>query len=98
MLKHRKDGGCSAKGFYTYDAFVAAAKSFPNFIQDVCGQGWNAKVEDRIGFIRGFGDLLGVGYGDNLDCYNQRLFGIDLFIMLFSASNQCNMRCEFFFF
>ncbi|CAL2241269.1 unnamed protein product [Prunus armeniaca] len=31
MLKHRNDGGCPAKGFYTYDAFIAAAKSFPNF-------------------------------------------------------------------
>lgn len=31
MLKHRNDGGCPAKGFYTYDAFVAAAKAFPNF-------------------------------------------------------------------
>ncbi|KAK6946519.1 Glycoside hydrolase, family 19, catalytic [Dillenia turbinata] len=31
MLKHRNDGNCPAKGFYTYDAFVAAAKSFPGF-------------------------------------------------------------------
>lgn len=31
LLKHRNDAGCPAKGFYTYDAFVAAAKSFPAF-------------------------------------------------------------------
>ncbi|KAL5562402.1 hypothetical protein UlMin_032149 [Ulmus minor] len=31
MLKHRNDGGCPAKGFYTYDAFIAAAKTFPAF-------------------------------------------------------------------
>lgn len=31
MLKHRNDGGCSAKGFYTYDAFISAAKAFPSF-------------------------------------------------------------------
>ncbi|XP_061355731.1 endochitinase A2-like [Gastrolobium bilobum] len=31
MLKHRDDGGCQGKGFYTYDAFITAAKSFPNF-------------------------------------------------------------------
>lgn len=31
MLKHRNDAGCFAKGFYTYDAFVAAANAFPDF-------------------------------------------------------------------
>ncbi|KAF7841185.1 endochitinase 2-like [Senna tora] len=31
MLKHRDDGGCPARGFYTYDAFIQAAKSFPSF-------------------------------------------------------------------
>ena len=31
MLKHRNDGGCPAKGFYTYDAFIAAAKAFAGF-------------------------------------------------------------------
>lgn len=40
-----------------------------------CGKGWNAKVEDRIGFYKRYCDLLGVGYGSNLDCYNQRPFG-----------------------
>ncbi|KAI4297846.1 hypothetical protein L6164_037711 [Bauhinia variegata] len=31
MLTHRNDGGCPAKGFYTYDAFISAAKAFPKF-------------------------------------------------------------------
>ncbi|PQP92101.1 endochitinase 2 [Prunus yedoensis var. nudiflora] len=43
-----------------------------------CGKGWNAKVEDRIGFYKRYCDLLGVGYGNNLDCYNQKPFGSDL--------------------
>ncbi|GAV76989.1 Glyco_hydro_19 domain-containing protein/Chitin_bind_1 domain-containing protein [Cephalotus follicularis] len=40
-----------------------------------CGKGWNAKVEDRIGFYKRYCDMLGVGYGSNLDCYGQRPFG-----------------------
>ncbi|KAH1122733.1 hypothetical protein J1N35_005893 [Gossypium stocksii] len=40
-----------------------------------CGKGWDAKVEDRIGFYKRYCDMLGVGYGNNLDCYNQRPFG-----------------------
>ncbi|CAI9761667.1 unnamed protein product [Fraxinus pennsylvanica] len=39
-----------------------------------CGKGSNPKVEDRIGFYKRYCDLLGVGYGPNLDCYNQRPF------------------------
>ncbi|RVW48420.1 hypothetical protein VitviT2T_003208 [Vitis vinifera] len=31
MLKHRNEGSCPGKGFYTYDAFIAAAKAFPGF-------------------------------------------------------------------
>uniref|UniRef100_A0A0D9WUA9 chitinase n=1 Tax=Leersia perrieri TaxID=77586 RepID=A0A0D9WUA9_9ORYZ len=31
MLLHRNDAACLAKNFYTYDAFVAAANSFPSF-------------------------------------------------------------------
>ncbi|WOK92859.1 pathogenesis-related protein 3 [Canna indica] len=31
MLKHRNDMACPGKGFYTYDAFISAAKSFPTF-------------------------------------------------------------------
>ncbi|XP_021887857.1 endochitinase CH25-like [Carica papaya] len=31
MLKHRNNPACPAKGFYTYDAFIAAAKSFRGF-------------------------------------------------------------------
>ncbi|KAJ7978683.1 Chitinase [Quillaja saponaria] len=31
MLKYRDDVRCHAPGFYTYDAFIFAAKAFPNF-------------------------------------------------------------------
>lgn len=31
MLKHRNDDACPARGFYTYDAFIAAANSFTGF-------------------------------------------------------------------
>ncbi|KAI9107853.1 hypothetical protein K1719_021189 [Acacia pycnantha] len=31
MLMHRDDAACPARGFYTYDAFIEAAKSFPTF-------------------------------------------------------------------
>ena len=31
FLTHRNDGLCEAKGFYTYNAFVTAARSFPQF-------------------------------------------------------------------
>ncbi|KQK09288.1 rust resistance kinase Lr10 [Brachypodium distachyon] len=38
-----------------------------------CGRGQdNRAVADRIGFYKRYCDLLGVSYGDNLDCYNQR--------------------------
>ncbi|XP_009392872.2 endochitinase-like [Musa acuminata AAA Group] len=39
-----------------------------------CGKGYDARVADRIGFYKRYCDLLGVSYGDNLDCYNQRPF------------------------
>ncbi|KAM7520003.1 hypothetical protein LguiB_018965 [Lonicera macranthoides] len=31
MLKHRNDGNCPGKGFYTYNAFMDAARSFDAF-------------------------------------------------------------------
>ncbi|XP_044422366.1 26 kDa endochitinase 1 isoform X2 [Triticum aestivum] len=31
ILLHRNDPACQAKGFYTYDAFIAAAAAFPGF-------------------------------------------------------------------
>lgn len=31
MLKYRNDGRCAGHGFYTYDAFIAAARSFNGF-------------------------------------------------------------------
>ncbi|XVF59875.1 hypothetical protein PTKIN_Ptkin07bG0310800 [Pterospermum kingtungense] len=39
-----------------------------------CGRGPDSRVADRIGFYRRYCDLLGVSYGSNLDCYNQRPF------------------------
>jgi hypothetical protein len=34
----------------------------------------DSKVADRIGFYKRYCDILGVSYGDNLDCYNQSSF------------------------
>ncbi|KAL6603339.1 hypothetical protein ACP70R_043700 [Stipagrostis hirtigluma subsp. patula] len=39
-----------------------------------CGHGADNRVADRIGFYKRYCDILGVSYGDNLDCYNQRPF------------------------
>ena len=39
-----------------------------------CGKEQNPEVVDRIGFYKRYCDVLGVGYGSNLDCYNQRSF------------------------
>lgn len=39
-----------------------------------CGKGANDRVANRIGFYKRYCDILGVSYGDNLDCYNQRPF------------------------
>ncbi|MBA0729485.1 hypothetical protein Golax_023400 [Gossypium laxum] len=40
-----------------------------------CGKGRNPQVEDRIGFYKRYCDMLGISYGNNLDCYNQMPFG-----------------------
>ncbi|XP_058090714.1 endochitinase [Magnolia sinica] len=40
-----------------------------------CGHGTDSRVADRIGFYKRYCDILGVSYGDNLDCGNQRPFG-----------------------
>ncbi|GJN39396.1 hypothetical protein PR202_gb28510 [Eleusine coracana subsp. coracana] len=39
-----------------------------------CGHGADNRVADRIGFYKRYCDILGVTYGNNLDCYNQRPF------------------------
>ncbi|KAG5530078.1 hypothetical protein RHGRI_030445 [Rhododendron griersonianum] len=39
-----------------------------------CGKGSTTQQEDRIGFYKHYSDILGVGYGNNLDCNNQRPF------------------------
>lgn len=31
VLKHRNDGACKGRGFYTYNAFITAARSFDGF-------------------------------------------------------------------
>jgi chitinase len=36
-----------------------------------CGSGYNDYVANRIGFYMRYCQLLGVSYGDNLDCYKQ---------------------------
>ena len=46
-----------------------------------CGQGRKAQVEDRIGFYKRYCDIFKVGYGNNLDCYNQRPFGSGLLLV-----------------
>ncbi|KAF7827759.1 endochitinase A2 [Senna tora] len=46
-----------------------------------CGRGQDSRVADRIGFYKRYCDLLGVGYGNNLDCYNQRSFGSALLLV-----------------
>ncbi|CAN6360843.1 unnamed protein product [Urochloa humidicola] len=40
-----------------------------------CGRGPDDRVANRIGFYKRYCDILGVTYGDNLDCYNQTPFG-----------------------
>uniref|UniRef100_A0A0E0R1Z8 chitinase n=1 Tax=Oryza rufipogon TaxID=4529 RepID=A0A0E0R1Z8_ORYRU len=39
-----------------------------------CGVGQNDANVDRIGYYKRYCDMLGAGYGSNLDCYNQRNF------------------------
>ena len=39
-----------------------------------CGRGYNDNVANRIGSYKWCSDKLGVGYVNNLDCYNQRSF------------------------
>ncbi|XP_040380967.1 chitinase 1 [Oryza brachyantha] len=39
-----------------------------------CGHGADSRVADRIGFYKRYCDMLGVSYGANLDCDNQKPF------------------------
>ncbi|KAK1272629.1 Basic endochitinase C [Acorus gramineus] len=39
-----------------------------------CGRRSDARMADWIGFYKRYCDLLGVGYGPNLDCYSQSPF------------------------
>ncbi|TXG64988.1 hypothetical protein EZV62_011982 [Acer yangbiense] len=45
-----------------------------------CGHGQDSRVDDRIGYYKRYCDILGVGYGNNLDCYGQRPFGNGLLL------------------
>ncbi|VAH39609.1 unnamed protein product [Triticum turgidum subsp. durum] len=47
-----------------------------------CGRGQDDRVANRIGFYKRYCDVLGVGYGNNLDCYNQRPFNSGLSVGL----------------
>lgn len=42
------------------------------------GNGPDARVEDRIGFYKRYCDIYGISYGDKLDCYGMRPFGLIL--------------------
>ncbi|XXG59982.1 hypothetical protein AAC387_Pa04g1973 [Persea americana] len=42
------------------------------------GPGPDARVESRIGYYKRYCDLLGVSYGDKLDCYNMSPYGFGL--------------------
>jgi chitinase len=39
-----------------------------------CGHGYDARVANRTFFYTSYCDILGISYGDNLDCYNQSSF------------------------
>ena len=43
--------------------------------ENECGLGYDERVAKRIGFYETFCDLIGVTYGENLDCYNQKPYG-----------------------
>lgn len=70
-------------GQWTPSAADTAANRLPGYgvITNIinggleCGRGPDNRVASRIGFYRRYCDLLGVSYGNNLDCYNQRPFG-----------------------
>ena len=44
-----------------------------------CGHGADDRVANRIGFYKRYCDIFGIGYGDNLDCYNQTPFNVGSF-------------------
>ncbi|CAM0879359.1 unnamed protein product [Alopecurus aequalis] len=39
-----------------------------------CGHGQDPEVADRIGFFKRYCDIFEIGYGNNIDCYNQLSF------------------------
>lgn len=67
MLKHRNDGGCKAKGFYTYDAFIKAAKAFPNF--GTTGNDATRKKEIAAFFGQTSHETTGNSFISLIDCW-----------------------------
>jgi hypothetical protein len=65
FLKHRNDDACPTKGFYTYNAFIVAANSFPEF-------GNNGDIEtSKRELAAFFGQTWQETTGNiNLDMYN----------------------------
>ncbi|XP_059623398.1 endochitinase-like [Cornus florida] len=52
-----------------------------------CGHGPDDRVENRIGFYKRYCDIVGLSYGDNLDCNNQTPFSLGYGIDYKSISN-----------
>lgn len=50
MFKHREDPQCSSREFYTYDAFLAAARSFAGFGFGTSG-GVNTRKRELAAFL-----------------------------------------------
>ncbi|KAH9327837.1 hypothetical protein KI387_043771 [Taxus chinensis] len=73
-------GGWSPSGSDSAAGRTAGYEMTTNIINggQECGNGFNAKVEDRNGFYKRYCDILGVSYGSNLDCYNQKSYGLAL--------------------
>ena len=69
-------------GAWTPSAADQAAGRVPGFgvITNIinggleCGHGSDSRDADRVGFYKRYCDILGVSYGDNLDCGNQSHF------------------------
>uniref|UniRef100_A0A0D9WG96 chitinase n=1 Tax=Leersia perrieri TaxID=77586 RepID=A0A0D9WG96_9ORYZ len=50
-----------------------------------CGHGPDDRMANRIGFYQRYCDVLGIGYGSNLDCYDQRPFNSGLHLVMIAA-------------
>lgn len=59
-----------------------------------CGDGTNEFVADRIGFYKRFCDILGVSYGHNLDCYEQKPFGSAIALAAAASNKTTNISYQ----